>query len=186
MGNKPCTWVRARLPLLAGGDGLGLDRRPVERHLLLCVACRRHLTALRASQDALHAAAALSPTCPDAPSLWPALALQIRETRRHRPSLRWDGVRTWLWPGLGLAAGLLGALVILGVRPGPNPGPLARHAPAPAPAVAVPSHPVVPTPREELAEVAETPPAEEDGSESEAEDSGAPTPVESYETQFSR
>jgi anti-sigma factor RsiW len=180
MGDKPCTWVRARLPLLAGGDGLGPDRRPVERHLLLCPACRRHLDALRASQNALHAAASLWPTRPDAPSLWPALAVQIRQPRR---SERWDGVRAWLWPGLGLAAGLLGALVVLGLKPAPK---LDAPMPASAAAAFTPPPPVVPAPRDDLV-VAETPPAPEEGeAETEAEASSAPAAGGSDEIQFSR
>ena len=115
MGTRSCTWARARLPLLAGGDGLGEDRRPLERHLLLCSGCRYHLAALRASQNVLLAAAALPPARPDAPSLWPALALQIRETRRRRSSWPREEVRAWIWPGLGLASGLLAAVLVLGL-----------------------------------------------------------------------
>ena len=37
-----CAWVRDRLPLLAGDDWLGPDRRRVERHLIGCPTCRRH------------------------------------------------------------------------------------------------------------------------------------------------
>jgi hypothetical protein len=185
MGSKPCTWIRARLPLLAGGDGLGLDRRPIERHLIVCPGCRSHLAALRDTQDVLHAAAALAPTRPDAPSLWPALALQIRETCRHRSTWPVDGVGAWFWPGLGLASGLLGALVVLGFSLGPDARPLARPEPAPVPAMATSSPPVVPAPRDELVAVA-TPPAEEDESEPDDEDHGPPAPVESDEAQFSR
>lgn len=139
MGNKPCTWVRTRLPLLAGGDGLGLDRRPVERHLLLCAGCRRHLAALRDIQDVLHAAAALPPARPDSPSLWPALALQIREARRRRPSWPVAGVRPWIWPGFGLASGLLAALVIVGLAPDVRPP--VPEAPLPTAATPAPSAP---------------------------------------------
>jgi anti-sigma factor RsiW len=143
METKSCTWARARLPLLAGGDGLGADRRPLERHLLLCAGCRRHLAALRASQDVLRAAASQPPARREAPSLWPALALQIREARRRRSSWPGDGVRAWAWPGLGLASGLLAALLVLG---------LTLDLRTPAPAVPTPSAatPALPAPVDPL------------------------------------
>ncbi|HEX8203425.1 MAG TPA: hypothetical protein VF590_23315 [Isosphaeraceae bacterium] len=187
MGINSCLWVQARLPLLAGGDWLGPDRRPIERHLLLCAACRRHLAALRASQDALRVAGSSWPTPPDAPSLWPALALQIRQARR--PDRR-DGARTWLWPALGLAAGLLAALLIASVRPGPDPVTLAQRVPTPAsaPAVVAPPPPVMPAPPDEVAAVDQTPPAleEEESDPPPPEEPGASAGAEWDEVQPSR
>lgn len=80
-----CRWVTRRLPLLAGGELVGADRRRVERHLISCPDCRSRRDAASSSLDLLRAAA----TAPvdAAPSLWPALARQIRESRRpERPS----------------------------------------------------------------------------------------------------
>lgn len=80
-----CRWVRGRLPLMAGGDLLGPERRHVERHVVGCVACRGLLESHRRSLGALHAAAAAeSPALAAAPSLWPDLARQLREARRPR------------------------------------------------------------------------------------------------------
>lgn len=97
-----CRWTRARLPLLAGGDLLGPDRRRAERHLIGCHSCRQHLSAHQRSQELLHQAAAVSPTpgAFDGPSIWPALARQIREERH--PASRtfgWgrDLASVWGW-----------------------------------------------------------------------------------------
>ena len=85
MRNPRCRWVRDRLPLLAGDDLVGPDRRRVESHLVGCPECRRHRVALGHALRALETASASSPARPDAPSLWPDLARQIRESRRpHR------------------------------------------------------------------------------------------------------
>lgn len=99
-----CRWVQARLPLLAGDDLIGPDRRRVERHLIACAECRGRLKALRDALGALHAAADL-PLAAD--PLWPALEREIRESRR-RPSVPW--VRRLAVPvaaTLVVAAGLL-------------------------------------------------------------------------------
>ena len=108
MGEPRCKWVRDRLPLLAGDELFGTDRRRVERHLIGCAQCRAHRAALANALEVLHAASGESPSRPDAPTLWPALARQIQESRRHTPPPRWTQVVTW--PRLALAAGLLGAL----------------------------------------------------------------------------
>lgn len=109
-----CVWVRSRLPLLAGGDVLGLDHRRVERHLLRCPSCRTRLADLRASQAVLARAAVVDPTAPATATLWPALAEQIRAN--PRPSVRsaWTlhptrRRRSWAWavPAAALAAGAL-------------------------------------------------------------------------------
>lgn len=86
-----CRWVQARLPLLAGDDLIGPDRRRTERHLVSCPDCRRHLASLRKVVRLLHEAAELPTFAPGTPSLWPELARQIRESR---------GVSMTLWPRL--------------------------------------------------------------------------------------
>jgi anti-sigma factor RsiW len=117
MANPRCHWVRDRLPLLVGDDLRGLDRRRVERHLIGCPQCRQHQAALVQTLEILRTAAAASPAQSDAPSLWPALARQIRESRRPgpKPALAFPAplslLASWLrlnpWPvfsfGLGLA-----------------------------------------------------------------------------------
>jgi anti-sigma factor RsiW len=115
MGNLRCKWVRDRLPLVVGDELRGLDRRRVERHLIGCSHCRQHQASLVQALDALQTVAATGPVPPDAPSLWPALARQIRESRRPVPSptfsfsfaslLAWP--RANPWPALGLGLGLL-------------------------------------------------------------------------------
>src|SRR4051794_36412795 len=85
---RGCAWVRARLPLLCGGELSGPDRREVERHLIGCPGCRGHAASLAGAQGALRAAAGWSAGAGaegNGPSLWPALARQIRESR-HAPA----------------------------------------------------------------------------------------------------
>ena len=83
--DSDCRWARHRLPLLAGGDLTGADRRKAERHLIGCPDCRRREAGLSSALDALHAASAFDPPGPSGPpTLWPALARQIREGR-HAP-----------------------------------------------------------------------------------------------------
>jgi hypothetical protein len=115
MGNPRCHWVRDRLPLLVGNDLRGIDRRRVERHLIGCPQCRQHQSALGQSLKALRAVAITSPVAPDAPSLWPALSRQIRESRRpsavptlvlptpFAPLISWLRLNPWPAFGLGLA-----------------------------------------------------------------------------------
>jgi predicted anti-sigma-YlaC factor YlaD len=105
MGEARCNWVRVRLPLLAGGELWGAERRRVERHLIGCASCRAQKAAVTSALTALHAASGESPVRPDAPSLWPALARQIQESRRPAPPAPWALGR--LWPRLALAAVLL-------------------------------------------------------------------------------
>jgi anti-sigma factor RsiW len=78
-----CRWFVRRLPLLAGGELVGADRRKVERHLITCPDCRRRQAATAGALGVLHAAAA-EPAVVEFPSLWPALQRQIRE-ERHAP-----------------------------------------------------------------------------------------------------
>jgi len=127
MGNPRCKWVRDRLPLLAGDDLRGLDRRRAERHLIGCSHCRQHQAALGRALETLRTVATIPPVPPDAPSLWPALARQIRESRRpvpapafpfsFPPSFAWLRIHPWPALGLGLGLGVLAALGVgLGVR----------------------------------------------------------------------
>ena len=123
MGNPPCKWVRDRLPLLAGDELVGAERRRVERHLIGCPRCRAHRVALGHALEVLHAAAAESPTGAGVPSLWPALARQIRESRRPAPAPGFPGAallgafRPRFWLAFGLTLGLLAVLgVTVAVR----------------------------------------------------------------------
>lgn len=120
-----CKSTRPRLPLLAGGELLGNDRREVERHVIGCNDCRHHLESLRKSLQILHMAAESATVRPDAPSLWPALSRQIRESRRPAPP---SWASQFAWPLAGMAATLALAVgALLATRPAPQ-----RH-----PAVAV-------------------------------------------------
>ena len=127
MGNPRCHWVRDRLPLSVGDDLRGLDRRLVERHLIGCPQCRQHQASLGQALETLRTVAATTPTAPDAPSLWPALARQIRESRRPSPTpafafpSSFAPIVSWLrqspWPALSLGLALLAAATVgLGVR----------------------------------------------------------------------
>src|SRR4051794_10101516 len=112
MGNLRCKWVRDRLPLLIGDELRGLDRRRVERHLIGCPRCRQHQASLGQALGALRTVAATVLAPLDAPSLWPALARQIRESRRPVPTPTFPTpfARLLAWPranprpvlGLGL------------------------------------------------------------------------------------
>jgi hypothetical protein len=129
MGHPRCHWVRDRLPLLVGDDLRGMDRRRVERHLIGCPQCRQHQAALGQSLEILRTAAATSLAESDAPSLWPALARQIRESRRPTPKpalafpsplpllSSWLRLNPRLAFGLGLAL-LAAATVTVRVFPG--------------------------------------------------------------------
>lgn len=132
--DRHCRWTRPRLPLLAGGE-LGPDeRRKVERHLIACPDCRGHRDA---SVDALGALRLLAEepfATVDAAPLWPALALQIRQSRHAAPRPSWwDSAFARPWGLVGLAAGL-GALMVASV-----PSPWAdRELALPSSSVAVP------------------------------------------------
>src|SRR4051794_19162891 len=112
MGTLRCKWVCDRLPLLVDGELRGLDRRRVERHLIGCPHCRQRQAALGQALEALRTVAATSPASSEAPSLWPALARQIRESRRPVATpafsfpfsfaLAWPRANPWLALGLGL------------------------------------------------------------------------------------
>lgn len=122
MRRSSCRWVRRRLPLLAGDDLPGLDRRLAERHLIACADCRRELEALRGTLDVLHAAAERSPVeASSLSTLWPALERQIDESRRP---LRLFPRSRWAWVA---AASILAVLataaagMVLGPRAGLDP-----------------------------------------------------------------
>ena len=177
MGSLRCKWVHDRLPLLVGDELCGLDRRRVERHLIGCPRCRRHQASLGQALEALRTVAATAPAPPDAPSLWPALARQIRESRRPvpTPAFRFPFPFAMAWPranplpALGLGLGLLATLAVsLEVRQqaasaqariAANRLPIAPAPEAPSPRlVAVPdSRREVPPPV--VAPVVEVPPA---------------------------
>lgn len=124
-----CRWTRSRLPLLAGGDLIGPERRRAERHLVGCPECRRQLASTQAALDALRTAATCDPA-PPTPSLWPELSRQIRESRRPERTA-WP--RLLAWPGAALAASLL--LTLGGVTL------FRRHDPGPTVAVTKPQRP---------------------------------------------
>jgi hypothetical protein len=160
MANLRCHWVRDRLPLLVGEDLRGMDRRRVERHLIGCPQCRQHQAALGQSLEILRTAAGAFPAQSDTPSLWPALARQIRESRRPspKPALAFPSLlplTSWLrlnpWPGFGLGLGLaLLAAVTVAVSPGIRP----RKAPAKVQVAGI-ARPIAPAP--ELTRTVQTP-----------------------------
>jgi anti-sigma factor RsiW len=110
MGNPRCKWVRDRLPLLADNELVVADRRKVERHLIGCSLCREHRIALEHALEVLHAARAEGPSRPQVPSLWPELALQIRQSRRPAAPLLLGWFQFRLRPALALGLGLLAAI----------------------------------------------------------------------------
>jgi hypothetical protein len=126
-----CRWVRRRLALLAGDpEGRDVrwdDRRLVERHLIGCASCRAERDSLDSAMSALHGGSGdPAPSRRDAPSIWPALDRQIRESRHIRPN-PWAAFD--LGRSLGLAAGLLVAGTAIGLvgarlRTPPAPRPL--------------------------------------------------------------
>src|SRR4051812_3841037 len=102
-----CRWVRPRLPLLAGGE-LGVEeRRRVERHLIGCPDCRDRRDASVEALAMLRGFAEESPARLDAPSLWPALSTQIRQSRHVAPSPSWWELSLLRpWGAFSLAMGL--------------------------------------------------------------------------------
>ncbi len=118
MGNLRCRWVRDRLPLLAGDDLVGPDRRRVESHMVGCPECRRRRVMLGHAVRALEVASASSPARSDASSLWPDLARQIRESRRPHRGPTFDfsfgfgfpPPRVRFGPAFGLFLGLIAAI----------------------------------------------------------------------------
>jgi hypothetical protein len=105
-GNR-CARVQTRLPLLASGELIGLDRRRAERHLLVCARCQQRLSELKKALDVLHSEADRSLFPVNSLSLWPALARQIEETRR--PVAVWSTrePRLATWATAALILGIL-------------------------------------------------------------------------------
>ena len=105
MWNSACRWASPRLALLAGGELTGEDRRRAERHLIVCGDCRARLSSLRESLGALQIAAMSTAPSPEAPSLWPALARQMRESRHPEPV---SYAFRPMWVGLAASALVIG------------------------------------------------------------------------------
>jgi anti-sigma factor RsiW len=117
MWNKTegCAWSLKRLPLLVDDELIGAERRRVERHLIGCANCRERLESHRANLALLHIAAVEEPGAGSFVRdrsdsvLWPAIARQIRESRREPARSSWGG---WGSPGfIGVAAGITIAIV---------------------------------------------------------------------------
>lgn len=93
-----CRWFARRLPLLAGGELAGSERRRVERHLIACSDCRARHAGLAGTLEVLRAAAGAGEAAPGG-SLWPALRRQIQEERhapgRSRPAGLGLGLGPW-------------------------------------------------------------------------------------------
>lgn len=154
MARDTCRWVIARLPLLAGGELIGLDRRRAERHLVACADCRDRLDRQRAALEALHALGQVEPPAAAGGSLWPALERQIAETRRQGRPWTIRLPRRWLAAAAAAALALVGAVVawqvgrhyqlVVGLRPR-----IARIDPRPVfrPAIGDPTPPVAATAR---------------------------------------
>jgi len=117
MGKLQCKWVRDRLPLLAGDELRGADLRRVERHLIGCGKCRQHRMSLDQTLKILHSVAAQPLVPSDAPSLWPALARQIRHSRPPAQAPLFTWFRQFgLWPAFGLGLGLVAAVIAVSAR----------------------------------------------------------------------
>ncbi|WZO98461.1 zf-HC2 domain-containing protein [Isosphaeraceae bacterium EP7] len=115
MSEMSCRWTRARLPLFAGGDLGGLDRRRVERHLISCDGCRVHRDGLGSALNVLHFAAAFDPTTSGTPSLWPEIADEIRQSRHPAAGhLGWASI-FWAPRTLGLGFGLAATIAALAI-----------------------------------------------------------------------
>jgi anti-sigma factor RsiW len=113
-----CRWVRPRLPLLAGGE-LGVEeRRKVERHLIGCPDCQGRRDSSAGALAALRRLGEESPSTVDAPSLWPSLARQIRQSRHAAPRPSWWEIPLpRSWAAATLATGLGAVLAASIARP---------------------------------------------------------------------
>jgi anti-sigma factor RsiW len=109
-----CRWVRQRLPLLIGGELGVVERRRVERHLIGCLACQGHREVSTSAFSALRAFAEVPPTRVDAPSLWPSLSDQIRQSRHVAPARSWWETP---WPRSWAAAALAMGLIVMVATP---------------------------------------------------------------------
>lgn len=137
MGNKSCSWVLRRLPLLDGGELAVDERRHVERHLIGCPDCRGAHASTADALGALRVLAA-APARTDAPPLWPALHRQIRQSRHvsARPAWSWSWLFARTSPALGFGL-MAGGVMAVGFA-------LGRTAPTPAPAPTRLSNPASP------------------------------------------
>jgi anti-sigma factor RsiW len=112
-----CRWVCRRLPLLAGGELAVEERRKVERHLLGCPDCQERRDSSAGALAVLRRLGEESPSKVDAPSLWPALARQIRQSRHASPALPWwerPLPRPWGFASLTAA---LGVVLVASIAP---------------------------------------------------------------------
>jgi len=119
--DRQCRWINPRLPLLAGGE-LGIEeRRKVERHLIACPDCRERRDASTSALAALRLLGEESPSDRQAPSLWPALDRQIRQSRHlSRPALAWwenPLPRSWSLASLATALGVVLVVSVGSPRP---------------------------------------------------------------------
>ncbi len=115
LGHDSCRWTRPRLPLLAGGELTGDDRRRTERHVITCEACRQYLDDLGSTLNLLHLAGDEAREASAAsPSLWPALQRQVRETKRTSTAV-WNRRKARALARVALAASLLLSAGGLGV-----------------------------------------------------------------------
>lgn len=132
-----CRWVKRRLPLLAGGELEVQERRSVERHLIGCPDCRARRDSSAEALVALHRLGEEAPPPIDAPSLWPELARQIRETRHASPpALAWWERPLPLPLGFASLAAAFGVVLVASIaRPLHDP----EGTPASAPPLAIES-----------------------------------------------
>lgn len=108
MNADRCGWIRRRLPLMAGGELAGQERRRVERHLIVCPGCRQTYSLHQQSLSLLHAAGRCQPVGA-VRSLWPLLQRQIDEARSpHSHPFSF-------WRRAGLIAAMLGLMAAGGI-----------------------------------------------------------------------
>ncbi|WP_435017948.1 zf-HC2 domain-containing protein [Tundrisphaera sp. TA3] len=130
---KSCSWVLRRLPLLDGGELAVDERRRVERHLIGCPDCRDRRSNASEALSALRSLAA-APARREAPSLWPVLERQIRQSRHAAPRPAWS----WSWliarasPALSFGLAVGGVMAVGFVLGRTTPGPVPAIDPSPA------------------------------------------------------
>jgi len=115
MWNLSCRKTRRLLALSAGND---LDERELaqaHRHLAACPHCRIVWQRLKQSQQVLERASAAPAESERLPSVWPAVARQVRAIDEEPVRADWRG---WL-PAGALAAACL-AIVLIALPAGPD------------------------------------------------------------------